>query len=273
MALIRSGDYKGAKEAFEREVARAPDYHEFHFWLAIAAANLGESDSRRSTSSWRCATARRAATRTLRGQARPVQAPAVGAARRSADPDDLRRARPPSAPVDLAALIRTVPDFPRPGVQFRDITTLLKDAAGFRAVVDGFVEALPRPADRQGRGDRVARLHRRGAARGRLRVGFVPIRKRGKLPAENFGQDYELEYGADRLEMHRDAVAPGERVLVVDDLIATGGTAEAALKLIALAGGTVVGCAFVIDLPDLGGRAKLERRGVPTVALCAFAGP
>jgi adenine phosphoribosyltransferase len=177
-----------------------------------------------------------------------------------------------SAPADLAALIRTVPDFPRPGVQFRDITTLLKDAAGFRAVIDRFVDRY--------RGvpvDKIAAIESRGFIVGAplaaaLGVGFVPIRKRGKLPAENFGQDYELEYGTDRLEMHRDAIARGERVLVVDDLIATGGTADAALKLIAAAGGTTVGCAFVIDLPDLGGRAKLERRGVPIVALCAFAG-
>ena len=103
-------------------------------------------------------------------------------------------------------------------------------------------------------------------------MGFVPIRKGGKLPAENFGRDYALEYGRDRLEMHRDAIARGERVLVVDDLIATGGTAEAALALCDRAGAQVVGCAFVIDLPDLGGRARLERAGVRTVALCAFRG-
>ena len=165
-----------------------------------------------------------------------------------------------------------MPDFPRPGVQFRDITTLLKDAAGFRAVVDRFADAYRGTAI-----DKVAAIESRGFIVGAplaatLRVGFVPIRKRGKLPAENFGQDYELEYGADRLEMHRDAVAGGERVLVVDDLVATGGSAEAALQLIAAAGGVIVGCAFVIDLPDLGGRAKLERRGVPTMALCSFAG-
>ena len=105
-----------------------------------------------------------------------------------------------------------------------------------------------------------------------LNVGFVPIRKAGKLPAENFGQDYQLEYGADRLEMHSDAIQPGERVLLVDDLIATGGTAEAALKLIGIAGGSVVGCAFVVDLPDLGGRSRLEHSGYPVLALCEFAG-
>lgn len=176
------------------------------------------------------------------------------------------------APVDLRSLIRTIPDFPKPGVQFRDVTTLFKDAAGFRAVVDRLAGAF------RGRGvDKVAGIEARGfivgaALAGELAAGFVPIRKRGKLPAENFGQDYELEYGTDRLEMHRDAIARGERVLVVDDLIATGGTAEAALGLVAMAGGECVGCAFVIDLPDLGGRARLERLGCEVTALCAFGG-
>jgi len=100
----------------------------------------------------------------------------------------------------------------------------------------------------------------------------VPIRKGGKLPAENFGQDYELEYGVDRLEMHRDALQRGERVLLVDDLIGTGGTAEAALKLVSLAGASVVGCAFIVDLPDLGGRTRLEKLGYPVLALCQFPG-
>ena len=133
-------------------------------------------------------------------------------------------------PLDLRSLIRTVPDFPKPGVQFRDITTLLKDAAGFRAVVERLTASY-----RGRRIDKVAGIESRGfivgaALASELRVGFVPIRKAGKLPAENFGQDYQLEYGTDRLEVHRDAIARGERVLLVDDLIATGGTAEAALK-------------------------------------------
>lgn len=174
--------------------------------------------------------------------------------------------------LDLRSLIRTVPDFPKPGVQFRDITTLLKDAAGFRAIVDRLAAAY-----RGRRIDKVAGIESRGfivgaALASELRVGFVPIRKAGKLPAENVGQDYQLEYGTDRLEVHRDAIARGERVLLVDDLIATGGTAEAALKLIATGGGEVVGCAFVIDLPDLGGRARIERHGFPVTALCAFSG-
>jgi adenine phosphoribosyltransferase len=174
--------------------------------------------------------------------------------------------------VDLESLIRTVADFPKPGVQFRDITTLLKDAAGFRAVVQRLAAAY--------RGmpiDKVAAIESRGFIVGAalafaLGVGFVPIRKPGKLPAENFGQDYQLEYGSDRLEIHRDGIAPGERILLVDDLVATGGTAGAALELIGVAGGSIVGCAFVIDLPDLGGRARLEKLGYPVLALCTFPG-
>lgn len=174
--------------------------------------------------------------------------------------------------VDIRALIRTVPGFPRPGILFRDITTLLKDAAGFNAVVEKLAAAY-----RDSGVDKVAGIESRGFIIGaalayRLKVGFVPIRKAGKLPAENFGQDYELEYGTDRLEIHRDAIRSGERVLLVDDLVATGGTAEAALELIRIAGGSVVGCAFVVDLPDLGGRARLERSGHPVLALCDFPG-
>ena len=174
--------------------------------------------------------------------------------------------------MELTTLIRTVPDFPKPGVMFRDITTLLKDAEGFRFVIERFAEAY---RDRQV--DKVAAIESRGFIIGaalahELRVGFVPIRKGGKLPAENFGQDYQLEYGSGRLEIHSDAIQPNERVLLVDDLIATGGTAEAALRLIHVARGSVVGCAFVIDLPDLGGRTRLEKLGYPVLALCEFAG-
>jgi adenine phosphoribosyltransferase len=174
--------------------------------------------------------------------------------------------------IDIKPLIRTIPDFPRPGVQFRDITTLLKHAQGFRAVVDRLADAY-----RGQRIDKIAAIESRGFIVGAalahaLGAGFVPIRKRGKLPAENFGQDYELEYGNDRLEMHTDAIQRGERVLVVDDLIATGGTAEATLRLIRMAGATVVGCAFVIDLPDLGGRTRIEKLGYAVLALCEFSG-
>ena len=174
--------------------------------------------------------------------------------------------------VDIKALIRTIPDFPRPGVQFRDITTLLKHADGFQAVVEGL--ATPHRGHAI---DKLAAIESRGYIVGAavayaLNVGFVPIRKHGKLPAENFGHDYELEYGTDRLEMHIDAIQRGERVLLVDDLIATGGTAEAGLKLIGLAGGSVVGCAFIVELPDLGGRERLEKLGYRVISLCQFSG-
>ena len=178
----------------------------------------------------------------------------------------------PSQDLDLARYIRTIPDFPKPGVQFRDITTLLKDRDGFHDVIESLAAA------QSGRGiEKIAGIESRGFIVGaalayRLRVGFVPIRKRGKLPAENFGEDYALEYGRDRLEMHRDAIDRGERVLLVDDLVATGGTAHAAVRLIATAGGSLVACAFVIDLPDLGGRRRLEQRGHAVFALCEFAG-
>lgn len=172
--------------------------------------------------------------------------------------------------MDIESLIRTVPDFPKRGVLFRDITTLLKDADGFHLVVEKLGAAY-----RDSRVDKIAAIESRGFIIGaalayELKVGFVPIRKAGRLPAENFGQDYQLEYGSDRLEIHSDGIRSHERVVLVDDLIATGGTAEAALTLIGVAGGQVIGCAFVIDLPDLGGRARLEKLGFPVLALCRF---
>ena len=174
--------------------------------------------------------------------------------------------------MDISILIRSVPDFPKPGVLFRDITTLLKEADGFHTVIEQFGAAY-----RDLQIDKVAAIESRGFIIGaalayKLKVGFVPIRKAGKLPAENFGQDYQLEYGTDRLEIHRDGIQSTDRVVLVDDLIATGGTARAALTLIEIAGGLVVGCAFVVDLPDLGGRARLESLGYPVLALCQFAG-
>jgi adenine phosphoribosyltransferase len=172
----------------------------------------------------------------------------------------------------IKSRIRTVPHYPKQGVMFRDITTLLKDPVGFRVTI---TELANRYAG--ARIDRVAGIEARGFIVGaalayHLGVGFVPIRKKGKLPAETVGQDYELEYGTDRIEMHADAVSQGERVLLVDDLIATGGTAIAACKLIESMGGTVVECCFVIDLPDLGGRARLVKLGHKVFALCAFEG-
>jgi adenine phosphoribosyltransferase len=173
---------------------------------------------------------------------------------------------------DLRSLIRTVPDWPKPGVQFRDITTLLGDAAGFR-------EAVRQLAGRfEGSGVRkVAGIEARGfiigaAVAHHLGIGFVPIRKAGKLPSKVIGCDYALEYGTDRVEMHVDAVEKGEAVLLMDDLIATGGTAAASVKLLERAGAKVLGAAFVIDLPALGGRRKLEALGHSVHALVAFEG-
>ena len=172
----------------------------------------------------------------------------------------------------IKSLVRTVPHYPKQGVMFRDITTLLKDPVGLRATVD---QLAGRYAGTKI--DKVAGIESRGFIIGaavayKLGLGFVPIRKKGKLPAETVGHDYELEYGADRIEMHVDAVGKGERVLLVDDLIATGGTAEAAVKLIESVGGTIVACGFVIDLPGLGGRARLEKLGHQVFALCEFEG-
>ncbi len=168
--------------------------------------------------------------------------------------------------------IRTIPHFPRPGIQFRDITTLLKDPIGFRIAIR---ELVDRYAGRKI--DKVAAIESRGFIIGaplalELGVGFVPIRKPGKLPAEKLGHDYQLEYGSDRVEIHLDAIRPGEQVLLVDDLIATGGTALAAASLIEKLGGKVVECCFVVDLPDVGGRKRLEQRGYPVFALCEFEG-
>jgi adenine phosphoribosyltransferase len=174
--------------------------------------------------------------------------------------------------MSLKGLIRTIPDHPKPGVMFRDITTLLLDAKGLHDAVEGLAAAFAGK-----RIDKVAGIEARGFILGgavaqRLAAGFVPVRKRGKLPFTTLGQDYALEYGTDRVEIHSDAIAKGEQILIVDDLIATGGTASAALDLIARAGGTVVGCAFIVDLPDLGGSRKLRERGVAVHALCDFEG-
>jgi len=174
--------------------------------------------------------------------------------------------------VSIKSRIRTVPHYPKPGVMFRDITTLLKDPVGLRVTID---ELLRRYQDVKI--DKIAGIESRGFILGAplafaLGKGFIPIRKKGKLPAETIGHDYELEYGTDRIEIHTDAVEPGERVLLVDDLIATGGTAEAACKLLEKMGGKIVECCFVIDLPDIGGRARLEKLGQDVFALCEFEG-
>ena len=172
----------------------------------------------------------------------------------------------------IKSRIRTVPHYPKPGVMFRDITTLLKDPIGFRVTINEFVNRYS-----DVRIDKIAAIESRGFIVGaalafQLGVGFIPIRKKGKLPAPTVGHDYELEYGTDRIEIHVDAIDRGDRVLLVDDLIATGGTAEAAVKLIESMGGTIIECCFVIDLPDLGGRQRLTSRGKKVFALCEFEG-
>lgn len=168
--------------------------------------------------------------------------------------------------------IRTLPDFPKPGIQFRDVTTLLLDSRGFALAVEQLVAPY-----RDARVATVAGVEARGFILGsvvahQLGAGFLPVRKPGKLPGEVLGFDYDLEYGSDRVEIHADAIRPGDRILLVDDLIATGGTAEAAVRLIEAARGDLVGAAFVVDLPDLGGRRRLEARGVAVHTLCEFEG-
>jgi adenine phosphoribosyltransferase len=172
---------------------------------------------------------------------------------------------------DLKALIRTIPDFPRPGIRFRDITTLLLDAAGFAAAIERLafrIEEKP---------DLIAGIEARGfivaaALAQRLGAGLLLIRKDGKLPGETIAEDYALEYGSDRLAMHVDACAPGARVRLADDLIATGGSALAATRLIRRAGATVTGASFIVDLPDLGGAKRLAAEGFPIHSLIAFEG-
>ncbi len=174
--------------------------------------------------------------------------------------------------MSIKSLIRTIPHYPKQGIMFRDITTLLKDPVGFKLTIDDLAR---RYAD--AKPDKIAAIESRGFIIGgplayKLGVGFVPIRKKGKLPAETIGHDYQLEYGYDRVEMHVDAVQSGDNVLLVDDLIATGGTAEAAATLIEQAGGKVMECCFVVDLPDIGGKARLQAKGYKVFALCEFEG-
>ena len=174
--------------------------------------------------------------------------------------------------MNLADAIRTIPDHPKPGIMFRDITTLLGDARAFRRAVDEMVQPF---AGRKI--DKVAGIEARGFILGgaiahQLSTGFIPLRKKGKLPHKTVSVEYALEYGTDAMEMHMDAVLEGERVMLVDDLIATGGTAEAALKLLRGAGADVVAAAFVVDLPELGGAERLRALGVATSALVAFEG-
>ncbi len=172
----------------------------------------------------------------------------------------------------LVDAIRNIPDYPKPGVMFRDITTLLGDARAFRRAVDELVHPYA-----GGKVDKVAGIEARGFIMGgamahQLSAGFVPIRKKGKLPHDTVRIAYSLEYGLDEMEMHRDAMIPGEKVLLVDDLIATGGTAVAAVQLLQQLGADIVAACFVIDLPELGGRKKLEALGVKVRTLIDFEG-
>ena len=173
---------------------------------------------------------------------------------------------------DLKASVRTIPDYPKPGILFRDITTLLGDARAFRRAVDELVQ--PWAGNKI---DKVAGIEARGFILGgalahQVSAGFVPIRKRGKLPHTTVRIAYSLEYGLDEMEMHADAIHPGERVILVDDLIATGGTAEAAVKLLKRIGADVLAACFIIDLPDLGGAEKIRKLGVPVRTLLSFEG-
>ncbi len=172
----------------------------------------------------------------------------------------------------IKARIRTIPDHPKPGIQFRDITTLLQDPVGFRLSVQQLAQAFKGVSV-----DKVAGIEARGFILGgavavALEAGFVAVRKAGKLPHTTIGVDYDLEYGTDRVEIHTDAIHRGERVVLIDDLIATGGTALASIDLIEQAGGQMLGCAFVVDLPDLGGAERIRARGLAVHTLCAFEG-
>jgi len=173
---------------------------------------------------------------------------------------------------DLRQAIRTIPDYPKPGIMFRDISTLLGDPRAFRRAIDELVQPWAGTKI-----DKVAAIEARGFILGgavahQLSAGFVPIRKKGKLPHKTMRMAYSLEYGVDEMEIHIDAIAKGERVILVDDLIATGGTAEAAVKLLQQMGADIVAACFVIDLPELGGTKKIEALGVPVRTLVAFEG-
>ena len=168
--------------------------------------------------------------------------------------------------------IRTIADFPHEGIMFRDVTTLFADARGFRMAIDQLLhpwagEKIDKVVGLEARGFIIG-----GAIAHQLSKGFVPIRKKGKLPGQTLSQAYKLEYGEAIMEIHEDAIQPGERVLIVDDLLATGGTCGAGIKLIERLGGEIVGCSFIVDLPELGGRKLLEDLGMSVSVLCEFEG-
>ncbi len=172
----------------------------------------------------------------------------------------------------IKSRIRTIEDWPKKGIMFRDITTLLKDPVGLRLTVDDFVNRYKEMDI-----DVIVGIDSRGFILGGamaylLEKGFVPIRKKGKLPAETESESYELEYGTDTVEIHKDAIKPGQRVVIVDDLVATGGTAIAAAKLVKKLGGEIVELAFIVALPDIGGSKKLSEAGFKYYAQCEFEG-
>ena len=174
--------------------------------------------------------------------------------------------------IGIKKYIRTIKDFPHEGIMFRDVTTLFSDPTGFDLTISEILSDI-----KSSRIDKVVGIEARGFIMGgalanRLGCGFVPIRKSGKLPGAIISQDYQLEYGSDTLEVHVDSIEPGERVLLVDDLLATGGTAEAAVKLIEKLGGNIISCDFIVNLPDLGGIEKLANLGISTHFLCSFDG-
>ncbi len=174
--------------------------------------------------------------------------------------------------LDLKALIRNIPDYPKPGIMFRDITTLIADPKGLRATIDELIWPFLK-----GNIDYVAGIEARGFILGgavahELGLGFVPIRKKGKLPWKTIGKEYSLEYGVDTIEIHADAIGKGDRILLIDDLIATGGTADAAIELVRESGGDLIAAAFVVDLPDLGGSKRLRDKGVSVHTLLEFEG-
>jgi adenine phosphoribosyltransferase len=178
----------------------------------------------------------------------------------------------PTLEFDLRSSIRSIPDYPKAGIMFRDITTLLGDARAFRRAVDELVQPWA-----GSKIDKVAGIEARGFILGgavahQVSAGFIPIRKKGKLPHKRVSIAYSLEYGLDEMEMHEDAVVNGEKVILVDDLIATGGTAEGAVKLLKQQGAEVLAACFIIDLPDLGGADKIRALGVPVRTLISFEG-
>jgi adenine phosphoribosyltransferase len=174
--------------------------------------------------------------------------------------------------MNLKDAIRTIPDYPKKGIMFRDITTLLADARAFRRSIDELVQPYAGSKVSKVAGIEARGFILGGAVAHQMSAGFIPIRKKGKLPHETVSIAYSLEYGVDQMEMHKDAVVRGEKVVLVDDLIATGGTAEAACRLLTQMGAEIVAACFIVDLPDLGGARKIEKLGVPVRALMQFDG-